>query len=158
MKRVIAASAALCLASAGLSAAAAPAPPPPAESGVLRVKSHYGLPETIARLKDDIASNKIVFFSEVDQAALASGTGLRLKPSVLLTFGNPPLGLQFLTASPYAALDWPVRMVVFQDDDGSVWVAYTDFSYIARRHRLTNRAAALKMAAEVAASIARSVT
>jgi uncharacterized protein (DUF302 family) len=73
-----------------------------------------------------------------------------------LIFGNPPLGIQFLTASPYAGLDWPVRMVVFQDAAGQVWIAYSDFDYIARRHHIADRAAQFKIASEVAASIAAS--
>jgi len=74
--------------------------------------------------------------------------------SVLIQFGNPPLGIQFLTATPYAGLDWPVRMLVFEDADGGVWIAYTDFAFIARRHQIQNRDAQLKMASEVAGSIA----
>ena len=73
---------------------------------------------------------------------------------MLIQFGNPPLGIQFLTATPYAGLDWPVRMLVFEDADGGVWIAYTDFAYIARRHHIDDRNAQFKMAAEVAGSVA----
>ena len=115
-----------------LPAAAQPsAPPPPADSGVLRTKSAYGIDETVARIKKDIQAKGLRFFDEIDQSSLAAGAGIKLKPSVLLLFGNPPLGIQFLTSSPYAGLDWPVRMLVFQDDSGQVWIAYTDFNYIA---------------------------
>jgi uncharacterized protein (DUF302 family) len=112
--------------------------------------------ETIARIKKDIAAKGIIFFSEIDQAKLASGASIALRPSVLLTFGNPPLGAQFLTATPYAGLDWPVRMIVFADGDGQVWIAYTGFDEIARRHDIKDRDAQFKMASEVAASIAAS--
>ena len=72
-------------------------------------------------------------------------------------FGNPPLGTQFITANPLAGLDWPVRLLVFQDANGQVWTAYTDFDVIARRHRITNRDAAFKMASQVIASITSAV-
>jgi uncharacterized protein (DUF302 family) len=147
---------------AGLGAApvvlAAPAPAPAATSGVIRVASAYGVDETVRRLKADIDTKGIKFFSETDQSALAAGTDIKVNRSVLLQFGNPPLGLQFLTASPYAGLDWPVRMVVFEDGDRHVWVAYTDFDYIAKRHAITTRDPQFRMASEVAASIASSVT
>jgi hypothetical protein len=58
--------------------------------GVVRVKSVYPIGETVNRLKNDIAAKGIVFFSEVDQSQLAAGAGIALRPSVLLTFGNPP--------------------------------------------------------------------
>ena len=109
---------------------------PAPESGVIRVKSAYGVEETIARIKQDIAAKGIKFFDQIDQAKLAADAGITLRPSTLLIFGNPPLGIQFLTANPYSGLDWPVRMLVLQDSTGQVWVAYTDFQFIAARHRL----------------------
>jgi uncharacterized protein (DUF302 family) len=124
------------------------------DEGVIRVKSAYGLDETIARLKADIAAKGIKFFDQIDQAKLAADAGIKLNPSTLLVFGNPPLGIQFLTANPYAGLDWPVRMLVLQDSDGQVWVAYTDFGYIARRHHIVDRDAQFAMATMVAGSIA----
>ncbi len=126
-------------------------------SGVIATKSAYGVAETVDRLKKDIAAKGIVFFQEIDQAALAGKAGVELKPSTLLIFGNPPLGTQFITASPQAGLDWPVRMLVYRDDAGQVWVAYSDFTWIAKRHGITNRDAQFTMASQVAASIASSV-
>ena len=73
--------------------------------GVVRVQSVFPFDETIARLKKDIADKGIVFFSEIDQAKLASDAKITLNPSTLLTFGNPPLGTQFLTSNPYSGLD-----------------------------------------------------
>jgi uncharacterized protein (DUF302 family) len=128
-----------------------------AQSGVITQKSAYGVEETVARLKKDIAAKGIVFFREIDQAALAAKAGIELKPSVLLIFGNPPLGTQFITANPQAGLDWPVRMLVYRDAQGAVWVAWTDFAWIAKRHGVSTREAQFHMASEVAASIAASV-
>jgi len=122
--------------------------------GIIRVKSAHGVEETISILKRDIAAKGIKFFDEIDQTKLAADAGIALRPSVLLIFGNPPLGVQFLTANPYAGLDWPVRMLVVQDADGQVWIAYTDFAYLAARHHIVDRPDQLAMAAKVAASIA----
>jgi uncharacterized protein (DUF302 family) len=132
------------------------APAPAADSGVIRIKSAYGIDDTLVRIKKDIAAKGLRFFDEIDQAQLAAGAGIKLQPSVLLMFGNPPLGIQFLTANPYAGLDWPVRMLVFEDATGQVWIAYSDFAFIANRHHISDRSAQFKMASEVAASIASS--
>ena len=126
-------------------------------SGVIAAKSAYGMEETVDRLKKDIATKGIVFFQEIDQAGLAAKAGIELRPSVLLVFGNPPLGTQFITANPQAGLDWPVRLLVYRDAAGVVWTAYTDFAWIARRHGVDSRDAQFHMATEVAASIAASV-
>jgi uncharacterized protein (DUF302 family) len=129
----------------------------PTASGVIAARSAYDVAETVDRLKKDIAAKGIVFFQEIDQAALASKAGIELRPSVLLIFGNPPLGTQFITANQQAGLDWPVRMLVYRDAQGQVWVAWSDFEWIARRHGVTTRDAQFHMASQVAASIASSV-
>jgi len=136
---------------------AAPAFAAQDDNGVVTVKSVYGFDETIARVKADIADKKIMFFDAIDQAKLASGAGIELKPSTLLVFGNPPLGIQFLTSKPAAGLDWPVRLLVNQDAQGQVWLSYSDFAWIARRHGIEDREAAFKMASQVIASITASV-
>lgn len=108
-------------------------PTPPSE-GVITVKSRHTLEESVRRIKADVAAKGIPFFQEIDQAKLAGDAGIKLKPSILLVFGNPPLGTLFIKANPVAGLDWPVRVLVFQDEQGQVFAAYNDFTYIARRH------------------------
>lgn len=136
---------------------AAPAAMAKPTDGIVRVKSAYSFHETIDRLKKDIAAKGIRFFSEIDQSQLASDAGIKLNPSTLLVFGNPPLGTQFITANPNAGLDWPVRLLVLQDNAGAVWTVYSDFEWIAARHGIVNRANQFKMASMVIASITSSV-
>ena len=126
--------------------------------GVTKVKSAYPLDETIARIKQDIAAKGIKFFDEIDQAKLGGDAGIKLRPSTLLIFGNPPLGIQFLTSNPNAGLDWPVRLLVMQDENGDVYAAYTDFAWIAQRHGITDRDAQFKMASSVVSSILSTVS
>jgi uncharacterized protein (DUF302 family) len=126
--------------------------------GIVRVRSAYSVDETIARLKKDIADKGIRFFMEIDQARLAADAGIQLRRSTLLIFGNPPLGTQFVAAKPQAGLDWPVRLLVTQDETGQVWAVYTDFGWIARRHGIAERdQQPFKTASGVIASITSSV-
>ena len=127
------------------------------DNGVVRVKSAYPVDETIARLKADIATKGIRFFAEIDQSQLAKGAGIALHRSTLLEFGNPPLGTQFITARAEAGLDWPVRLLVTEDERGDVWAVYTDFNWIAQRHGITNRGEQFKTASGVVASITSAV-
>ena len=113
--------------------------------------------ETIDRIRQDVAGKGITFFSAIDQSKLAADAGIALRPSTLLIFGNPALGAQFVTSNPIAGLDWPVRLLVFQDANGAVWTAYTDFAWIARRHRIDDRQAAFGKATEVIRSITSTV-
>jgi len=129
-----------------------------AEDGIVKVKSAYSVKETIERLKQDIAAKGIKFFSEIDQSKLAAGAGVTLRPSTLLVFGNPPLGTLFLTSNPNSGLDWPVRLLVIQDERGDVYAVYTDFDWIAKRHNITDRKTQFDTANKVVASIIASVT
>lgn len=126
------------------------------QSGVVVTRSDFPMEETVDRIVKDVAAKKIMLFNVIDQAKLAKDAGVTLNPSTLIVFGNPPLGTQFLTAKAQSGLDWPVRLLVFQDDKGQVWTAYSDFSWIARRHGITNRKAQFKMASQVIASIVSS--
>ena len=141
-----------------LPARAEPPSPVLQTDGVIKVKSAYPLEETIARIKQDIAAKGIKFFDEIDQAKLGGDAGIKLRPSTLLIFGNPPLGIQFLTSNPNAGLDWPVRLLVMQDENGDVYAAYTDFAWIAKRHGITDRDDQFKMASTVVSSILSTVS
>src|SRR3974390_2136152 len=95
------------------------------DNGIVRVKSAVPMAEAIIRIKADIVAKGIKFFDEIDQSKLAAEAGIKLRSSTLLVFGNPPLGTQFITANPNAGLDWPVRLLVTQEEDGSVWTVHT---------------------------------
>ncbi len=139
--------------------AANPTAAPAVDSGILKVKSVYSMAETVDRLKKDVGAKGIKFFFEVDQAKLAADAGIQIRPSVLLNFGNPPLGTLFIRANPLAGLDWPVRLLVYQDEKGDVWAAFTDFAYIARRHGISGKdLESFKTASGVIESITSSVS
>ena len=128
------------------------------DDGIVRVKSAVPMAEAISRIKADIAGKGIKFFSEIDQSKLAADAGIKLRPSTLLVFGNPPLGTQFITSNPNAGLDWPVRLLLTQDDNGDLWAVWTDFGWIAKRHNIADRAAQFEMATKVVGSITSTIT
>jgi uncharacterized protein (DUF302 family) len=128
------------------------------DDGVVRVKSAVPMGEAISRIKTDIAAKGIKFFMEIDQSKLAADAGINLRPSTLLVFGNPPLGIQFITSKANAGLDWPVRLLLTQDEKGDVWAVWTDFTWIAHRHNIHDRDAQIKMATMVVNSIASTIT
>ena len=107
--------------------AAIPASAESPANGVVTVKSHYSVAETVKRIKKDVARKGITLFGVIDQAKLGNAAGNKVRPSRLVMFGNPALGTTFITANPTAGLDWPVRVLVYQADDGAVYAAYSDF-------------------------------
>jgi uncharacterized protein (DUF302 family) len=151
-------SAAVIACAVAVSCASLPGARAVAGNGVVVVESAYPIDETIARVKADIAGKGIMFFMDVDQAKLAEGADIRLRASHLLIFGNPPLGIQFLTSNPVSGLDWPVRLLVYEDANGTVNMAYNDFTWVAHRHGITDRYAQFRMASNVIESITAAAT
>jgi len=129
----------------------------PASDGIVTVASAYSVEETVSLIKQDIAAKGIMFFGVIDQAALGNAAGNHVLPSRLVMFGNPALGTTFITANQKAGLDWPVRVLVYEDADGKVHASYTDFDWIARRHGIENRDKEFRMATEVIESVTASV-
>ena len=128
------------------------------DDGIVRVKSAVPMAEAITRIKADIAAKGIKFFMEIDQAKLAGDAGIKLRPSTLLVFGNPPLGTQFITSNSNAGLDWSVRRLLTQDENGDVWAVWTEFGWIAKRHNIRDRVAQFEMATKVVGSITSTIT
>lgn len=123
------------------------------QNGVVKMKSAYSMEETVKRVTEDIKAKGIMIFNVIDQAKLAKEAGIETKPSTLIIFGNPPLGTQFIQAKAEAGLDWPVRILVYQDAKGQVWAAYSDWNWVAKRHNIKTRGPQFKMATEVVGSI-----
>lgn len=137
------------------SLARAGAPSAVAETkGVVRAPSIHGVDETVTRIKAAVASRGIRFFTAIDQQQLGASVGLPIRKSVLVLFGEPALGVQFIEANPDAGLDWPVRMLVREGSDGRTEIAWTDFAFIGQRYGLKGKEAQLRMATKVAAAIA----
>ena len=97
------------------------------DDGIVRVKSAVPMQEAITRIKADVAAKGMKFFSEIDQSSSPPMPASSCGPSTLLVFGNPPLGTQFITSNPNAGLDWPVRLLLTQDDNGDVWAVVDRF-------------------------------
>ena len=123
-------------------------------TGVLRIASSHTVDETVARIKQSVEGKGIRYFIAIDQQHLGASANLPIRKSMLVLFGNPRLGVQFIQSNPYAGLDWPVRMLVRETPDGTTEIAYTDFAFIAQRYGITGKDAQLKMASEVAATVA----
>ena len=93
--------------------------------------------DTVARLTDLIAAKKgLKLFAVIDQAAEAKTAGLELRDTTLVIFGSPAAGTPVMDARPLAALDLPLKVLVWAGDDGRTQVSYYDPAAVAARHHL----------------------
>lgn len=138
------------------SSAAVPAGITPAD-GIMNTQSPLSVEETVTRLTEAIAAAGAKLFTVVDHSGEARSAGLALRDTKLIIFGSPVAGTPVMVASPLAAIDLPVKILVWQDDAGIVWMSHLDPAWLAARHALSAEQAAplgapAKLTAKVAAS------
>jgi uncharacterized protein (DUF302 family) len=91
--------------------------------------------DTVSKLTGILSAKGIRLFAVIDQSAEARQAGLSLRDTTLVIFGNPAAGTPVMVAAPLAALDLPLKVVVW-DDDGQTKVSYYSPDALAARHRL----------------------
>jgi uncharacterized protein (DUF302 family) len=110
--------------------------------GVVQKRSPLPVAETVDRLVVAIRAAGAKLFVVVDHSGEAERVGLRLRDTKLLIFGSPAAGTPAMIASPLAALDLPLKVLVWADDDGAVWMSHLDSAWLADRHGLAATVAA----------------
>ena len=135
--------------------------PDPARAGVVEgvvsMPSPHTLHETARRVEDAIHAVSATLFCMIDQSEQASRAGLELRATRLLIFGSAVSGTAVMTVAPLAAIDLPLRILVWRDDRGAVWVSYVDAQWLAARHCLAPALASPLRVAEKLASQAVSL-
>jgi len=115
-----------------------------ADTDLVTLPSAHGANETVERLKALLDQKKIHVFADIDHAAGAKEVGLALRPTQVLIFGNPRAGTPLMQSQQTIGLDLPLRLVVWEDDSGKVWVTYRRVAALARHHKVTGREDAVK--------------
>ena len=92
--------------------------------------------DTVARLLDLLAAKGQKVFVVIDQRDEAREVGLDLRETTLVVFGNPAVGTGLMDAAPLAALDLPLKVLVWSGGDGVTQVSYTDPAALATRYGL----------------------
>jgi uncharacterized protein (DUF302 family) len=106
--------------------------------------SKYAVKETVDRLTTVLKDKGITPAARIDHAAAAKAAGLELKPTEVLLFGNPKLGTPLMQSNRNVAIDLPMRVLVWEDDAGKVWIGYTPPSVLKARYKLDGRDEILK--------------
>ena len=75
-------------------------------------------------------------FALIDHSGEAEKVGLKMRPTKLVIFGNPKAGTPLMLASPSSAIDFPLKILVWEDGQGKVWLSYNSPEYLRERHGL----------------------
>jgi uncharacterized protein (DUF302 family) len=109
------------------------------ENGLIVVKSARGPEDTMNRCEAEVRAKGMTVFAHIDHAASAAASGLSLRPTDLLIFGNPKAGTPFMQLNHAIGIDLPLKLLVWQDEAGDTWLAYNDPSWLAQRHGLDGK-------------------
>jgi uncharacterized protein (DUF302 family) len=104
------------------------------ENGIVSTRSAHSVDETVSRLQNLLAAKHVALFALVDHSGEAAKVGLEMRPTKLLIFGNPAAGTPVMQASPSIAIDLPLKVLVWEDAQGAVWLSWNSPEYLQRRH------------------------
>jgi uncharacterized protein (DUF302 family) len=103
-------------------------------NGIVSKKSNHPVDETLAKLKQTLQFKGVTIFAVVDHSGEAEKAELKMPPTKLVIFGNPKGGTPLMLAAPSAAIDLPLKILIWQDADGEAWVSYNSPAYLQERH------------------------
>ena len=124
-------------------------------NGIVDIASHHSVNATVEKIRDILQAKGVTLFALVDHSGEAEKVGMKMRPTKLLIFGNPKAGTPVMLAAPSIAIDLPLKLLVWEDADGKVWISYNSADYLRNRHNfpaelMQNLAAAEAIATKAA--------
>ena len=104
--------------------------------GIVHVACKSPVTETADRLESLLRAKGMKIFSRIDQAAEARAVGLAMRPMILMLFGNPAAGTPLMIRYPSLAMDLPLKALIWEAEDGKVWLSHNSAEFLQQRHGL----------------------
>jgi uncharacterized protein (DUF302 family) len=114
-----------------------------ADDGLVKKLSAHSVQTTMDSLENLVRNKGLTVFVRIDHAAGAAEVGEEMLPTQLLMFGNPAIGTNLMTSQRTVGVDLPIKVLIWEESDGKVWIAYNDPAYLAKRHGIDDRDAVL---------------
>jgi len=109
---------------------------PSADRGIISKPSNHSVDQTVERLKAILEAKGVALFALVDHSGEAEKVGMKMLPTKLLIFGSPKAGTPLMLAAPSIAIDLPLKILIWEDAKGKVWLSYNSPTYLKERHGL----------------------
>jgi len=109
---------------------------PATNKGIMDKLSNHSVDQTVEKLKNILQAKGVALFALVDHSGEAEKVGMKMRPTKLLIFGNPKAGTPLMLAAPSIAIDLPLKILIWEDAQGKVWVSYNSPAYLRERHGL----------------------
>jgi uncharacterized protein (DUF302 family) len=108
----------------------------PAAAELVKIESRYTVTVTLDRLEEALVEKNIAVMARVDHAKNASTVDMALRPTALLMFDDPRLGTRLMQDAQTIGMELPMKVLAWEDADGTVWIGYVDPAELAVRHAL----------------------
>ena len=118
--------------------------PAHAQDGVTVKPSANSVAATVDKLDAIVREKGFGVVARVDHAAAAAKVGLTLRPTQVLIFGNPKVGTALMQSAQAVGLDLPIKVAVWEDAEGKVWIGYNDPSWLTSRYGIGDRGEVVK--------------
>jgi uncharacterized protein (DUF302 family) len=106
------------------------------DNGIVMWPSRHSVEQTVERVQKVLLKSGIKLFALIDHSGEAERAGMQMRPTKLLVVGNPKGGTPLMIAAPSIAIDLPLKLLVWEDANGAVWISYNDPFYLQTRHHL----------------------
>ena len=103
-------------------------------NGIVDIRSNHSVDATVEKVKNILESKAVTLFALVDHSGEAAKVGMQMRPTKLLIFGSPKAGTPLMLAAPTSAIDLPLKILIWRDAQGKVWVSYNAPAYLQGRH------------------------
>ncbi len=107
-----------------------------ATNGIVSKPSNHAVEQTVEKLTNILKSKGVALFALIDHSGEAEKVGLKMLPTKLVIFGNPKAGTPLMLAAPSSAIDLPLKILIWEDGQGKVWLSYNSPEYLKQRHGL----------------------
>ena len=109
---------------------------PATKRGIIDKPSNHSVEQTVEKLKNILQAKGVSVFALIDHSGEAAKVGMTMHPTKLLIFGSPKAGTPLMLAAPSSAIDLPLKILIWEDDHGKVWISYNSPNYLKERHNL----------------------
>jgi len=109
---------------------------PQPSAGIITKHSNKSVTQTVDQLRRLMADRGFMVFNVIDHRGVAERAGVQMPDSKLVMFGKPAVGAATMLAAPTAALDIPLKVLVWEDGNGAVSVSYNSPGFLAARHHI----------------------
>lgn len=108
------------------------------DQSIVKKPSQSSVDQTVERLTDILQKKGVKIFAVIDHSGEAEKAGLKMPPTKLIIFGSPKAGTPLMLEAPEVALDLPLKILVWEDQNGKVWLSYNRPDYLLKRYHLSS--------------------